>query len=425
MNETREAPAPTAIMSDKALSTEQLLRYAQDLAEVNEAERARSKELEETNRRLAQEILERKSVQEKLAESEERYRDLFESSRDAIYITDSKGRFIDVNSAFLELFHYTRVEILGRSALGLVERSVAQEFLSELQMNGSAKDYEMRMRKNDGIIMDCLVTSTLRRAEDGMVLGSQGIVRDITEQKISQSLLSHARKMEALSNLAGGIAHEVRNPLAISSSAAQLLMDDDVPKTVRRNCAQKIVTGIQRASVIIENLLAFARPLADFEVTAVDLVALARCSKRMVADHAKDQMVEVVFKLPTEPVFVQGNQALLMQAIMNLYVNGLSAMQETGGTLITEVEKIGTDAVITITDTGRGIADQDLDKIFDPFFTNSPGGTGIGLGLSISYSIIQGHSGTIRVVSALGRGTTFTVTIPLAPEEVAACRNSA
>ncbi len=401
-------------ITDKALTAEQLLSYARDLAKVFQEERARREALEAANEKLEREISEREKAQEQLAESEKRYRTLFEESRDAIYIADSEGRFIDVNPSFLALFACTKVEVLGRAPGNVVNPLIWQTFQREVEERGSVKDHAMQLRKNDGTVMECLITATLRRAQDGSILRRQGIVRDVTEQKLSQELLQHAKKMDALSNLAGGIAHEIRNPLAISSSAAQLLTDDEVPEALRKDCARKIVTGIQRASVIIENLLALARPLTDFEMTALNLIPLVSQSEKTIVNQAKDQGVELVFTFHPEPLVVNGNASLLIQALMNLFLNAFAAMKHNGGTLTTTVERNGKDASIIVSDTGHGILDEHLDKVFDPFFTKSTGGKGAGLGLSTSYSIVKQHSGNIRVSSTPGKGSTFTVTLPLA-----------
>lgn len=404
---------PEEIVSDKALSKEQLLSYARDLAEIFQAERARREALEAANARLETEIAERKKAQEQLMESEERYRSLFEDSRDAIYITDEKGRFTDVNTSFLSLFNCTKKDVVGKTGEIFVNIDEWGEFQTELQEKGSVKDREIKLYKKGGATMECLVTATLHRVQDGRIVKAHGIVRDITSYKISQELMQNAKKMDALSNLAGGVAHEIRNPLAISSSAAQLLMDDDVSEAFRKDCAKKIVSGIQRASMIIENLLTFAKPVTDCGMTDLDIVSLLHELELSIADQAKSLQVQLYFTLYPELLRIRGNSSLLMQAIMNLFMNAFAAMRETGGTLSTSVSKNGANAVIEVSDTGHGIPDQYLEKVFDPFFSKSSWEKGTGLGLSICYSIVKLHLGTIRVSSDSAKGTTFTIELPL------------
>jgi len=402
------------VVPDKAFSAEQLIRYARDLAEVVQGERARRKALEEANKKLQEEIFQRKKAQEELIDSEERYRSLFEDSRDPIYITDGEDRFVDVNESFLELFGWTKAEVVGNKFGPLVDPLISPKFWREIEEKGSVRNLEIQLHKKDGASMWCVITATISRGKDGRILRHQGIIRDVTEQKLSYELVQHAKKMEALSKLAGGIAHEIRNPLAISSSAAQLLADDEVTEAFRKQCATKIVSGIERASVIVENLLMLVRPLKEIDMMALDLVSLVRESEKSVVCRSKGQGVQLVFRYHPEPLVVKGSASLLMQVLVNLLLNALAAMKDKGETLSASVEKGAEDALIVISDTGRGIPTEHLDKVFDPFFTGSRRDSGRGLGLSISYSIVKQHSGDIRVTSAPGRGTTFTVSIPLA-----------
>lgn len=414
MPETKDSKLQEDNVQDKALSIEQMLSYARDLAEVFQAERAKREALESVNSKLKKEISERKKTQQQLIESEERYRTLFEDSRDAIYVTDGRGRFLDVNRSFLELFECTRAELIGNKGEMFVSPGIWQEFQGELRKNGSVKDHEVRFRRKDGSIIHCLVSAALHKTNDGSILRCQGIVHDITAYKLSQELLQNAKKMDALSNLAGTIAHEIRNPMAISSSAAQLLMDDDLSEDFRRDCAKKIVSGIQRASVIIENLLTFARPATEFGMAALDIVSLVRQSEKAISNQAKSQNVQVNFTFHPQPLYVNGNASLLLQAFTNLFMSAFGAMEETGGgTLSINVEPSAADALIVISDTGHEISGEHMERMFDPFLSNSHSAKGNVLGLSISYSVIRLHSGDIRVTSTADKGTTFMVTIPL------------
>ncbi|AFM27547.1 two-component system sensor histidine kinase NtrB [Desulfomonile tiedjei] len=414
MPDIKDRSDPKEIVPDKALSMEQLLSYARDLAEVFQEERARREALEAANAKLEIEIAERKKAQEQLMESEERYRSLFEDSRDPIYITDGHGNFTDVNSSFLALFDCMKEDVVGMTGEIFLNAHKWREFQIELLEHGSVKNREMTLYKKGGASMECLLTATLHRAQDGQIVKAQGIIHDITSYKLSQEQMQNARKMDALSNLAGGVAHEIRNPLAISSSAAQLLMDDNVSEAFRKDCAKKIVSGIQRASVIIENLLTFARPVTDCGMTDVDIVWLLRELETSISDQAKSHRVQLHFVLHPSPLHVKGNASLLTQAILNLFMNSFAAMRENGGTLSVHVNKSGANAIVEVADTGHGIKDQHLEKVFDPFFSESSWGKGTGLGLSISYSIVKLHMGDIRVCSDLAKGTMFTIEIPLA-----------
>lgn len=212
--------------------------------------------------------------------------------------------------------------------------------------------------------------------------------------------------------MAGGIAHEVRNPLAICSSAAQFLMDDEIDPAFSRECAGKIHKGIQGASVIIEKLLKFARPSVQTDIERVNLSLLLKETLDLVANQAKIQKIELTIQFPKVPVFVSGEASLLQQMFMNLFLNAIKAMPD-GGILGLSMERRADEVVVRVVDTGQGITPTEIGKIFDPFYTTSPVGKGTGLGLSICYSIVKQHFGSIEVESIEGKGTTFTVRLPV------------
>jgi signal transduction histidine kinase len=218
--------------------------------------------------------------------------------------------------------------------------------------------------------------------------------------------------LAALGVLAGGIAHELRNPLAISSSAAQFLLEDPADPEFRRECAEKVQAGIQRASVIIENLLRFARPGGRANMELVDLVSAVRDATALIVNQARLQQVKLAVDLPSGRLLVNGVPSMLQQVFMNLLLNGVNAMPK-GGLLHVNVERAGNAAKVRIGDTGHGIPAVEISNIFDPFYTTRPVGQGTGLGLSICYSIVQQHLGAIEVESTEGRGSVFTVSLPL------------
>jgi PAS domain S-box-containing protein len=406
---TQEKPMP----DEKGLSTEQYLRYAEDLARIYEAERSKRKALEQANKRLRQEMEEREAVEKKLLESEKKYRSLFEESRDSIYITDPEGRFLDANPACLRLFGYPEREITNHSITEhYIDIETERIFLREMEEKGAVRDFEIRLRTSAGAIMDCLVTCTARSASTGRLLGYHGIVRDITVRKRAEEVLQHAGKMEALGKMGQAIAHEVRNPLAISSSFAQLLLDDDAPAHFRRTCSRKIIYGINRASLIIENLLIFTRPIEDFIKTRLDLALLVRNALKSIEREVGDLNIELVVHLSDAPLFVEGNYALLKQVCGNLFISALDAMPH-GGVLTVELAASGAEARLTVANTGSGITLTEIETILDPSFATSGTGKGPGMGLSVSYSIMRRHDGYIHVNGAAGKGTTFLVGLPL------------
>jgi signal transduction histidine kinase len=216
--------------------------------------------------------------------------------------------------------------------------------------------------------------------------------------------------------MAGGIAHEVRNPLAVCGSAAQFLLEQDLTPEFITECAKKIHTGVQRASRIIENLLRFARPSTPGAMESVDLVCVIQDALALMANEAKLQKISVTCQLTTEPVLVKGNMNMLTQLFSNVFLNAFTAMPR-GGTLEIRSESVGHEVMVAITDSGCGIRPEHLGKVFDPFFSTKAPGEGTGLGLSICHSIAEHHSGSVAIDSGQG-WTRFTVRLPLLADSV-------
>ncbi len=160
--------------------------------------------------------------------------------------------------------------------------------------------------------------------------GVVAVGRDLTERRKFEAQLLQSQKLAALGVMAGGIAHEIRNPLAVCSSAAQFIMEEDISPEFRRECADKIHTGIQRASMIIENLLRFARPSVKTELKEIDLTALIEETLSLVTNQARIQKIELHSQLPPRPILISGMEGLLQQAFLNLLLNAIKAMPDGG-----------------------------------------------------------------------------------------------
>lgn len=411
------SPEETESVEEKASSKEQLLKYANDIGKLYAEERAHRKALESANAELQREILERTRLQDELKRSEHEYRSLFEESQEAIYVSDREGIVVDANNAFFALVGYEREEIIGSSVLKTYDDpSVRTAFRALVEENDGLKDFEFRLRKKDGTVCECMLSCSVRRGARGSITGYQGIIRDVTAQERNRRTLELARRMEALSHMAGGIAHEIRNPLAISSSAAQLLQNSRLAPHLVEECVGKVLSGINRASLIIENLLVFAKHLADYSSTQVNLVEVLTETISELSSRAANQNITVVPELSSDCLFVKGNSELLHRAFLNLLLNGFAAMPQ-GGTLVVSADGNSLDASVRVTDFGEGMSTEQCARAFDPFFKDYPAAEGIGLGLSVAYSIVRHHGGTIHVESELKKGSSFLVTLPLSEPE--------
>ena len=255
------------------------------------------------------------------------------------------------------------------------------------------------------------------RDDAGGMAGIVAVGRDLTERRQLEAQLIQSAKMASLGVMAGGIAHEVRNPLGIISSSAQLLLEHPSDVHLHTEGAQKIHAATQRASLIIENLLKLARPQST-RMRVVDLQAMLEETLALLAHEMTLQKITLRKEFQPDLPRVHGNPDLLQQVVTNLILNARNAMPQGGrltvATRTTEAEQVE----IQLSDTGVGISPENLSKMFVPFFTTMPVGRGIGLGLAISYSIIQQHQGTIEVESQEGKGSTFIIRLPVGGEPV-------
>ena len=360
---------------------------------------------------IARDITPRRAAEEALRRSEANLQALFDTVQDFIWVLDSSGCILRVNHVVRERLGYGPEELLGRSMLAVhpADRRVEAEAMLADLLTGKTDVCPLPLLTKDGRQIPVETRVTRGRWFDQEALF--GVSRDLTWRRTIEAQLVQSAKMASMGVMAAGIAHEIRTPLTVCSSAAQFLREDGLAPEFRRQCLDKMLSGIARASTIIENLLKFARAPENVEITRMNLVALIDDTLALVANQARLQKVELRREEPVASLYLDGLAGLLPQAFLSLWLNALNAMPD-GGILRVRLEATDQEAVITISDTGRGIAASDLPHIFDPFYTTSPVGQGTGLGLSLCQSFIQQHLGKIEVESALGQGARFTVRLP-------------
>jgi len=363
---------------------------------------------------LMDDVTEQLRLAEEIRRVERHLASVVESANEIVLSTDIKGRILTWNRAAERLSNFRLGEIQGRPlwtcCAAEAQRSLEEFFKIEAPQSGTgAAEYDMVTR--DGTRIPVAWTFSPMKDDQGRISGIVAVGRDLTERRKLEAQLLQTQKLAALGVMAGGIAHEVRTPLAISSSAAQFLMEDDLSPEFRKECAGKVHIGIQRASGIIENLLRFAHPSTRRDTAEIDLAPVLRDAITLVANQARIQKVDVVCRFPQGGGWVRGIASLLEHAFLNLFLNAVNAMPD-GGVLTILLERNASTVCVGVSDTGCGIASSDIDHIFDPFYTRAQVGKGTGLGLSICYSVVQQHGGSIEVESELGRGSTFAVRFP-------------
>jgi signal transduction histidine kinase len=242
------------------------------------------------------------------------------------------------------------------------------------------------------------------------------IIDDITGRVRLEDQLIQNEKLTSIGLLAAGVAHEVNTPLAVISNYSQMLRKEISPEDRRHRLLDKITRQTFRASEIINSLLNFSR-LNATEFTDVDVHLVINETLSLLDHQFRTARIVVERKLNVEYPVIFGNAGKLQQIFLNLFVNARDAMAD-GGRLEITTETQDSKIEVTVRDTGVGISNENIKKIYDPFFTTKAAGKGTGLGLSVSYGIVQEHGGNISVESVPGRGTSFKLEFSLARKPV-------
>ncbi len=374
-------------------------------------------------------ITDRKLAEKAVRESEEKYRRLFEESKDGIFLSTPDGKIIDVNPAMVEIYGYSSREELMKIPVEklYLNPEDRKKYREELEKKGYLKDYEIRGRRKGGTPVILLETSTAVRNEKGEVVLYMGIIRDVTAQKKLEEQLIQSQKMEVIGKLAGGIAHDFNNLLTVISGNAELLLKAIKKSSSTYKKIQQILESSHRASGMTKQLLTISKG-GIFEPVVMNINTLIQELKEMLERVIGE---DVEFEFSPDPMLknIKADKTYIQQILMNLVVNAREAMPN-GGKLQIKTQNVvfdeersllypgikpGEFVQISVTDTGIGIPSEILPKIFDPFFTTKPEGTG--LGLSTVYGIVKQLGGHVTVYSEVGKGTTFNIYIPACSEK--------
>ncbi len=339
---------------------------------------------------------------------------ILESMDSGILVLDLDSRVARWNRAMEALYGRSRAEVLGSSLDDVFPATFLDALRGSLVLGRHeeiANIYKLHLPTSDGrSLMVNISVVPFQVGASGERCGTILIVDDVTSRMRLEEQLQHAEKMASIGLLAAGVAHEVNTPLAGISSYTQMLRQQTDDADPRATLLEKIEKQTFRAAKIINNLLNFSRSgTSEFEALDVNKVLLDVLS--LVEHQLDNARIKVRRELCDDLPSVRGNENRLQQVFFNLILNARDAMPSGGWlTLATRVDDES--VVIEVRDTGFGIKREDIKRIYDPFFTTKGIGRGTGLGLSVSYGILQEHGGAIFVESAPGQGTTFQVALP-------------
>jgi two-component system CheB/CheR fusion protein len=368
-------------------------------------------------------VTERERAETALRASESRYRRIFETAREGIWILDgSTGEIIDANPYLLELLGYRRDDLVGKKPWesGVFENaSLARQRFRATKANGFSFEPEVPLRTRDA--RRVVVETITNTYEVGGRTVMQGNIRDISERVRLQDQLRQVQKLDSIGRLAGGIAHDFNNLLNIISAHLSLLRRPS-DETKRAESAAAIQKAVERGTAVVRQLLTFARKGdASFESTDANTVV------REVASMLREtfpKQTRVAIKLKEELPAIHADPNQIHQAVLNLAVNARDAMPD-GGTLTLGTDDVDGDVVrrkfpevggkryveLCVADTGTGMDEDTRRRIFEPFFSTKGSG-GQGMGLAVVYGIVNSHHGMIDLESDPGKGTTFRIYLP-------------
>jgi PAS domain S-box-containing protein len=350
---------------------------------------------------------------------------ILESLDDGLLVLDLNDRIVRWNSALEGLYGVAGAEAAGRTLDDVFDASFVEAIRgARRDMPDGATLSRLPLQPRGGHAGRALIVNAavvpLRASDPSGVttVGTIVIVEDVTARVQLEEQLQISEKMASIGLLAAGVAHEVNTPLTGISSFTQLLLEGADPDDPRTRLLEKIERQTFRAARIVNGLLNLSRPAtqAATERTPVDLNVVVADVLGLLEHQLELHRIKVRRELSGAPALVQGFEHKLQQVFLNLFLNAKDAMPK-GGWLSVSTHVEAGQVVARVSDTGSGIPNEYLSRIYDPFFTTKVIGEGTGLGLSITYGIVREHGGSIDCESNVGQGTRFTVTVPRATVE--------
>ncbi|MEW5924089.1 MAG: PAS domain-containing protein [Candidatus Zixiibacteriota bacterium] len=356
-------------------------------------------------------ITEKVKLRREIESAEHRFKSFIDSANDWISIKDIQGRYVIVNPAIADSFHLKVEDFIGKTPSEILPRGLArtirmhdQEVLNErrhitydevINIDGHDRHYQtVRFPLTD---------------YKGSIIGTCTIARDITSETELRDQLVQSTKLAAVGKLAAGVAHEINNPLTGILAYAEDMVDDFPGDDTHREDLLVIIRETMRCRDIVRNLLNFARQEAP-RLEMLNLNQVVNQALSLVEKLPQFRNINIEKSLECVGLTIQGDQSQLQQVILNLMLNAAEAMKDKGTIkLITRYDQRQDKCIISVEDTGPGIPENLIDKLFEPFFSTK--GTN-GLGLAVSWGIIERHRGTIEIDTAEGGGAIFNIVLP-------------
>jgi len=350
--------------------------------------------------------LERSASLKALKANERKYRNIFERSKDAVFITNEDCRFVDMNTATCKLLGYSKEELRKINLCDLIENETYRDiYLSLLNEKNEVDDLEVELLTRPNTRINCILSASAETDINGITY-VQGIIHDITNLKKAEKATIQAEKLAAAGRLVRTLAHEVRNPLNNIN-----LSVDQLSHLVSRDDNHFLLDIIQRNSRriggLISELLDSSRP-AELIMEKHPLQGIMDDTIASAIDRITLQRINLQIKYTDEPAFVMADREKLKIAFLNILINAIEAINKQPGNIRIDIASRDAKHLVQIMDNGSGINEENLSQLFEPYFTSKR--NGMGLGLASTLTILQAHKATVDVQSKIGNGTVFTIT---------------
>ncbi len=356
-----------------------------------------------------------------IQETKQYLESLLENANDVIFTLDLDQQFTYVNSK-VEIWGYRKEDLIGRPYLTLLSKRRRGRRLKDILDIGAQQEYEVEFMSRTGEARSVMVSVSPLQNDQGAVIGVLGIARDITDRKNMEQQIRNAERLASVGKLAAGVAHEINNPLGGILNCLYNIRKGTLSPARQEEYLMYMEDGLRRAQKIVRQLLDFSQQ-RDPEFSLSDLNAIVD-RVLVLTNHSiaeKNLTLRKQFGTDLPPLFVDPH--MIEQVLMNLILNAIQATQK-GGMISLLTTRAGEMCEVEVADTGMGIPPEVQPHIFDPFFTTKRTGEGTGLGLSVSLGIVERHGGQLLVESEEGRGTVFTMRLPIASKRMAVARVS-
>lgn len=347
---------------------------------------------------------------------------IVESVNVGLLAVDERGRITRCNSTFEEMLGLSREESVGKLVREIFDEGFALNLenivgKSSWHLTEIRNAYKLHTTNFNGKSLILNVAIAPLRPFSEHHKGAIIVLEDVTSRVKLEETLQQSEKLSSIGLLAAGVAHEVNTPLTGVSSYTQMLLSM-IPETDPKHALLlKVSKQTERASNIVGNLLNFSRTGNASEFSEIDVNKLLNDTLQLLEPQLRQTQIEIVKNYSPLPLKIFGNAGKLQQVFTNLILNARDAILGEGTITLTTSFALEDQVVIEVTDTGTGIEPENLSKIYDPFFTTKGVGSGTGLGMAVSYGIVQEHSGLIEAVSEIGEGTTFKLLFPVAQKQ--------